>query len=202
VYRSYGPRSYLYAEMVFGNSFNVRSVIASTPQIPIYAMRTPRALSLAEIVERTHLSVDEVRRFNPALVERVPAEATLYLPYYISEFGPDVSFWRRPPSPSYVAVLNDFLRLDAGPERWDDPAFAPVLAAFKRRFRETNTEEGVVMETVLAYTMDQAYTSSRRALLSEFRRNERVGSLIERGMLELETSRSVQIAGTAAGTTF
>ena len=32
VYRSYGPRSYLYAEMVFGNTFNVRRLIASTPQ--------------------------------------------------------------------------------------------------------------------------------------------------------------------------
>src|SRR6185436_4824307 len=40
VYRSYGPRSYLYAEMVFGNSFNVRNLIASMPQEAIYAMRT------------------------------------------------------------------------------------------------------------------------------------------------------------------
>ena len=76
------------------------------------------------------LSADEVRRFNPALVERVPAQATLYLPVYVSEFGPDVSFWRRPPSPAYAAVLDDFIRLDAGPERWDDPAFAPVLTDF------------------------------------------------------------------------
>ena len=45
-------------------------------------------------------------------------------------------------------------------------AFAPVLADFKRRFRETNTEEGLVMETVLAYTMDQAYTSTRRSFPS------------------------------------
>ena len=126
VYRSYGPRSYLYAEMVFGNTFIVKNLMASTPQAPIYAMRTPRAISLAEIIARTGLSADEVRRFNPALVDRVPAEAMLYLPSYISEFGPDVAFWRRPPSPSYVAVLDDFMRLDAGPERWDDPAFAPV----------------------------------------------------------------------------
>jgi hypothetical protein len=69
VYRSYGPRSYLYAEMVFGNTFNVRSLMASTPQEPIHAMRTPRAISLAEIVSRTQLSADEVRRFNPALVD-------------------------------------------------------------------------------------------------------------------------------------
>jgi hypothetical protein len=193
VYRSYGPRSYLYAEMVFGNTFNVRRLIASTPQMSIYAMRTPRAISLPEIIKRTRLPADQVRRFNPALVERVPAQATLYLPYYDSEFGPDVAFWRRPASPSYVAVLHDFMRLAAGPEQWDDPAFAPVLKDFKRRFKETNTEEGVVMETVLAYAMDQAYTSSRRTLLSEFRRSEQVRRLIERGVLELD-AQTVRVA--------
>ena len=127
VHKSYGPRSYLYAEMVFGNTFNISRLIASTPQVSISAMRTPRPISLAEIVERTRLPADEVRRFNPALVERVPASATLYLPDYVSEFGPDVAFWRRPPSPSYAAVLDDFMRLEPGAEQWDDPAFAPVL---------------------------------------------------------------------------
>lgn len=192
VHRSYGPRSYRYAEMVFGNTFIVKSLIASTPQVRIYAMRTPRPISLAEIMKRTHLSADEVRRFNPALVARVPAQGTLYLPDYIGEFGPDVAFWRRPPSEAYVAVLDDFMRLDAGPERWDEPAFAHILTDFKRRFRETNTEEGGVMETVLAYAMDQAYTSSRRTLLSEFRSSGQVRRLIERGMLELDILRDAQ----------
>jgi hypothetical protein len=193
VYGSYGPRSYLYAEMVFGNTFNVRKLIASTPQMSVYAMRAPRAISLAEIVKRTGLPADEVRRFNPALVERVPARATLYLPQYVSEFGPDVAFWRRPASPSYVAVLHDFTRLAAGPEQWDDLAFAPVLQDFKRRFKETNTEEGAVMETVLAYAMDQAYTSSRRTLLSAFRRSEQVRRLIERGVIQLD-AQNVRVA--------
>jgi hypothetical protein len=192
VYRSYGPRSHLYAEMVFGNTFIVRNLRAATPQERIYAMRTSRTISLAEIMTRTGLSADEVHRFNPALVARVPAQGTLYLPEYISEFGPDVAFWRRPPSAAYVAVLDDFMRLDAGSERWDDPAFAHVLADFKRRFRETNTEEGIVMATVLAYAMDQAYTSSRRALLSEFRSSGQVRRLIERGMLELDVLRDAQ----------
>ena len=200
VYRSYGPRSHLYAEMVFGNSFNVRNLIESTPQEPIYAMRAPRAISLAEIIERTRLRADEVRRFNPALVERVPAQATLYLPQHVSEFGPDVAFWRRPASPSYVAVLNDFMRLRAGAEEWDDPAFKAVLTDFKRRFRATNTEEGVVMETVLTYAMDQAYTSPRRTLLSEFRRNEQVRRLIERGVLELAATRDARAARVATAT--
>src|SRR6185436_14919556 len=39
LYRTYGPRSYLYAEMVFGNLSTVRNLIASTPQTPIFAMR-------------------------------------------------------------------------------------------------------------------------------------------------------------------
>jgi hypothetical protein len=78
------------------------------------------------------------------------------------------------------------MRLDPGPERWDDPAFAPVLTEFRRRFSETNTEEGEVMATVLAYAMDQAYTSGRRGLLSEFRSNEQLRRLIDRGVLELD----------------
>ena len=189
VHRSYGPRSHLYAEMVFGNTFNVEHLIASTPQIPIYAMRPPRAIPLSEIVERTGLAADEVRRFNPALVDRVPARGTLYLPFQVSEFGSDVAFWRRPPSPSYTAVLDEFARLAPGTERWDDPRFAAVLTDFRRRFGDTNTEEGMVMATVLAYVMDQAYTSSRRALLAEYRNNEKVRSLIERGALELDARR-------------
>jgi hypothetical protein len=200
VYKSYGPRSYLYTEMVFGNTFNIRRLIASTPQMSISAMRTPRPISLAEIIERTRLPVDEVRRFNPALVEGIPAHGMLYLPDYVSEFGPDVAFWRRPPNPSYVAVLNDFMRLDPGPEQWDDPAFAPVLKNFRRRFRETNTEEGVVMETVLAYAMDQAYTSSRRTLLSEYRNSEKVRWLIERGVLQLDALRNTPTLGVAPPT--
>jgi hypothetical protein len=189
VYRSYGLRSHLYAEMVFGNTYNVRNLIASTAQTPVHAMRTPTAISLAEIIKRTGLSAAEVRRFNPALVDRVPARATLYLPSYVSEFGADVAFWHRPASPAYGAVLDDFIRLESGVERWDDPAFAPVLSEFRRRFRETNTEEGTVMETVLAYTMDQAYTSTRRSLLTEYRDDPKVRSLIEHGVLNLDAVR-------------
>ena len=92
-----------------------------------------------------------------------------------------------------LAVLNDFMRLDAGAERWDDPAFAPILNDFRRRFRETNTEEGAVMETVLTYAMDQAYTSSRRTLLSEFRSSAQVRKLFDRGVLTLDGLRNGQL---------
>ena len=80
VHGSYGIRSYLYAEMVFGNALTVSQLTASMSQVSIHAMRTPRAISLTEIVKRTGLPADEVRRFNPALVDRVPAGASLYLP--------------------------------------------------------------------------------------------------------------------------
>ena len=198
VHGSYGPRSHLYAEMVFGNAPSITDLIASTPQTSIHAMRTPRAIPLAEIVERTGLAADEVRRFNPALVDRVPAGGTLYLPSQIDELGADVAFWRRPAGPSYMAVLDDFVRLAPGVERWDDPQFAGVLADFRRRFKETNTEEGLVMDTVLAYTMDQAYASTRRALLAEYRNSEKVRSLTERGALELDAGRHAASRARAA----
>jgi hypothetical protein len=185
VHRSYGPRSYLYAEMVFGNTFIVNQLMTSTSQAPIHAMRTSGPITLAEITARTALTADEVRRFNPALDQRVPAASTLYLPVYIPEFGEEVAFWRRPADPSYAAVLNDFVGLEPGAERWDDPGFAPILADFRRRFSETATEEGTVMATVLAYAMDQAYTSGRRTILTEFRRNDDVSRLITRGVMEL-----------------
>jgi hypothetical protein len=152
-------------------------------------MRPPRAIALAEIVERTGLSADEVRRFNPALADRVPAQSALYLPLHVPEFGDDIAFWRRPAPHSYVTVLDDFMRLDAGPEIWDDPSFAPVLSDFRRRFTNTNTEEGTVMDTVLAYVMDQAYTSGRRSLIAEFRGSDQVRQLVERGRLELDVVR-------------
>jgi len=187
VHRSYGPRSYLYAEMAFGNTFIVSQLLTSTSQVPINAMRTPRAITLAEISTRTGLTDDEVRRFNPAVGQQVPAEGTLYLPVYIREFGEDVAFWRRPANPAYAAVLNDFVRLEPGAERWDDPGFAPILSEFRRRFIEARTEEGTVMATVLTYVMDQAYTSSRRMLLTDFRSNEAVDRLVARGVIELQT---------------
>jgi hypothetical protein len=184
LYRTYGPRSSLYAEMVFGNAYTVRSLMARLRQVPIFAMRTPRAIRLTDITRRTRLSADEVRRFNPALVRQVPARATLYLPTYIKEFGTDVSFWHRPASPEYAGVLDDFLHLDAPPERWDTRAFEPVLREFQRRFRATRSEEGEVMAVVLAYVMDDAYTSKRGEILAEFRGSDEVQRLFERGIRE------------------
>jgi hypothetical protein len=194
LYRTYGPRSYFYSEMVFGNTLNVAALTASIPQVPIYAMRAPRAIPLAEITRRTRLTVDEVKRFNPALLTRVPARGTLYLPSYVKEFGPDVSFWHRPADPSFATALNDFLRLDTGPDRWDDPAFEVVLRGFEKRFSETSTEEGTVMATVLAYALDETYLSRRGAILAEFRTSDMIRRLFDRAMVARDAERGSRAA--------
>jgi hypothetical protein len=183
LYRTYGPRSYLYAEMVFGNMATVRELIGSTTQEAIYAMRLPRATTLSDIVRQTRLSADQVRRFNPALVKRVPAHADLYLPTYVRGFGPDVSFWHRPANAKYTAALADFLSLDAAPERWEDGSMTPALRGFERRFRETKSEEGTVMATVLAFVIDYAESSGQREILAEFRADQSVQSLFDRALL-------------------
>jgi hypothetical protein len=189
IYKTYGPRSYRYAEMIFGNTFNVTDIAASTPQKSIYAMRTKRTIPLTEIMRHTGLSADQVRRFNPALVKRVPANATLYLPVYVKAFGADVAFWRQPADATFASLLNEFVRIDATPHEFDQPAFAPTLRAFQERFRNTGSEEGVVMATVLAYVMDEAATSGRREILDEFRSSADILQLFERSISERNAAR-------------
>jgi len=185
LFRTYGPRSFLYAEMVFGNAVNVQRLTAETPQEQVFAMRTPRAVSLAEVREKTGLSTDEVKRYNPALVRRVPAGANLYLPSYVEEFGPDVSFWHRNAEPEFAAVLSEFVQLQPGVERWHAPAFRATLAEFQRRFRETGSEEGTVMGTALAYIIGDLFQSRRGAILEEFRSSGSIERLFQQGVEEL-----------------
>jgi hypothetical protein len=52
---------------------------------------------------------------------------------------------------------------------------------------------------VLAYAIDQAYASPRRALLAEFRTSEEVRLLIARGVLELD-ARQAATSSLADGT--
>jgi hypothetical protein len=180
IYRTYGPRSHLYAEMVFGNTSTVRALRDSIPQQKIFAMRANRAIALTEITRRTGLSAEEVKRYNPALVRQVPKGANLYLPSYVADYGPDVSFWHRPASADYTAVLNDFVRLETSPEEWDAPSFNAVLRSYEARFRATGTEEGTVMATVLAYVMQER--SAYHRILTEYRNSQQIRSLFERGV--------------------
>ena len=186
LFRTYGLRSALYAEMVFGNMVNVGKLSVEYPQERIVAMRAPRAIPLTEITRKTGLRASEVKRFNPALLRKVPARANLYLPSYVKEFGPDVSFWHRPPSERYSSVLNDFLRLEATVRRWHQPAFRATLTDFQERFERTETEEGTVMATTLAYVISDLRTSRRAAILEDFRTNRKILSLFQRGMRELQ----------------
>jgi len=184
----YGPRSFRYAELVFGNMTTIESVKASVPQQRIFAMRARRALPLDEVTRRTGLSVDEVRRFNPALVNRVPAGANLYLPAYFEDLGTDVTFWHRPPSADYARVLDEFLRLDEhyGPEDWDDRSAVNALREFEARFRATDTEEGTVMAVMIAYVLEDLARSERFEILAKFRNSDRVRRLLELGARERE----------------
>jgi hypothetical protein len=185
LFRTYGPRSSLYAEMVFGNMVNVRRMTAEHQQTPIFAMRTTVPLRALDITARTGLKLDEVKRFNPALGARVPARANLYLPFYVKVFGEDVSFWHRPPTPEYAAALNDFLRLESGFERWHTVEFETTLRSFQERFERTNTEEGSVMATTLAYVISDLRTSRRAAILEDFRTSGRILELFKQGAEEL-----------------
>lgn len=189
---SYGPRSHLYAEMVFGNTVTIRQMREDVPQDRIYAIRTARAFTIDDISARTGLSVEKIRRYNPALVRRVPKGANLYLPVQGGQFGEDVSFWHRPATPEFQAVLGDFLSLDATPDEWDEPRFDRVLADFRRRFRETNTEEGAVMDAVLAYVMQEMPLTRR--VLNDFRASGEVRDLFQQGV----TRRAMAMAETGA----
>jgi hypothetical protein len=185
LFRTYGPRSFLYAEMVFGNTHNVSRLMSEMPQTLIFAMRTTRSIPLSEVVRTTKLSAEEIKRFNPAMVSGIPARADLYLPRYVPEFGADVSFWRRPASPAYLSVLNEFVRLEESVERWHEASFELVLRRFQDRFEETGTEEGAVMATMLAYVIDDLRTSRRSAILDEFRTSGRILRLFQQGVEEL-----------------
>jgi hypothetical protein len=192
LYRTYGYKSSLYAEMVFGNMVNVTRLTAEHPQYPIFAMRLTKSVQALDVSARTGIKPDEVKRFNPALGVRVPAQANLYLPFYVQQFGPDVSFWHRPPTAEYAAALNDFLRIDGGIARWHEASFETTLRTFQDRFEATRTEEGTVMATTLAYVISDLRTSRRAAILEDFRTSGRILDLFKRGVEELGLTISAQ----------
>lgn len=188
LYRTYGVRSFRYAEMVFGNTLTVQRLRQNIAQERIFAMRTTRPLPMGEITRRTSLTAGEVLRFNPALTRQVPARATLYLPMRVPEFGADVTFWHRAPNAAYAAALEAFLQLDAGVQRWHEAAFEPVLQSHRRRFEATGTEEGDVMATALAYVIQDLRTSRRAAILDDFRSSGQILALFKQGVAELASA--------------
>lgn len=189
LYGTYGPRSFSYAEMIFGNTINVIQLREEIPQQEIYAIRTSRALLIGEVSRRTGLSNDEIRRFNPALVNQVPRGATLYLPTMVEEFGTDVSFWHSAPTAEFSAILLEFLEMEYPLERWENPGFEPILRDFEARFAATGTEEGKIMGTMLAYHIAESYRSERSGILAEFRADPAIQELFDEGIAVLESAR-------------
>jgi hypothetical protein len=118
----------------------------------------------------------------------------LYLPRYVSAFGPDVSFWHRPMSEGYAEVLNDFLRLEVPLAEWDSHAFDPVLIAFRDRFLATQTEEGSVMATTLTFVLQGQRTSRQGEILAEFRTSDRILRLFDRGKIQRDAYLATQLA--------
>lgn len=183
---TYGPRSYRYAEMVFGNMTTVQNIRAAHPQEQIFAMRTNRDLSVSELRRATGLSTTVLKRFNPALVRRVPRGATVYLPVFDANLGSDVAFWQRPAPAEFEATLYDFLQLSAPLEEWESASFQPVLEGFRERFRATGSEEGMVMDAVLGYVIQEMPLLHRQ--LAAYRTDPDIDELFEQGMeLRLST---------------
>jgi hypothetical protein len=172
--------------MVFGNMLTVRRLTSQEPQTRIYAMRTTRTWGLDEIRRRADIPADEVLRYNPAIVRQVPARADLYLPSYVKDFGPNVSFWHRPAPARYAALLNEFLHIEGGVQRWHEASFETVLRGFEERFKDTNTDEGDVMASTLAYVIDDLRTSRRAAILEEFRTSGKILALFTQGVKEIQ----------------
>jgi hypothetical protein len=174
VYGTYGPRSFLYAEMIFGNAVTVDSFVSTTPQRRIFATRVRRPVSLERLATITKLSSEELRRYNPALTARVPANGTVYLPRALTTLGADVSFWHRSPKVSYASALDRFMALDVTLDEWNGEPFDAVLERFERQFAATKTEEGAVMATVLAYVLQDRQTSREREILRDFAGSDHV----------------------------
>ena len=190
VYGSYGPRSMLYAEMVFGNAANIERIRREVGQSRIHAMRLTRAVTLTEIATHTGLSADELRRYNPALTRRVPRGATLYLPSYVAAFGRDVAFWHRPPSEAFAAVLDEFVQLDLSPEEWASVSFDAVLEDFRKRFSATQSEEGTVMAATLVYAMQDRRTNRQAEILAEFRTSPHILRLFQQARQQRQAFRA------------
>jgi hypothetical protein len=181
---SFGPHSFRYAEIVFGNLRTIAELKKTTPQAQIFAMRPNHSIPFDEIAKRTKLSADEIRRFNPALINRVPAGANLYLPFYVEDFGSDTAFWHRPPTPDYWNVLGEFVRLDEhySLDQWHDGSVLTDLRLFATRFRATGTEEGDVMATVIAFVIDELKDGRQMEILAGFRSSGRARQLLEQGV--------------------
>ena len=191
VVRSYGPRSYLYSEMVFGNIYTAGEIVRDVSQARVYAMRANRDLPLGELARVTNLSEREIKRFNPALVNQVPEGATVYLPRHLEGLGEDVAFWRHPPADAFVSVLDDFLKLDLSLGQWYGSSGRRTIELYRTRFLDTDTEEGQAMATMLAYVAQEMFSGARSEILARYERDPDVIRLVSEGLWALGGHPSV-----------
>lgn len=185
IYGAYGPRSYRYAEMVFGNASTIEETIANAAQKPVFAMRTTRDITRDEIARRTGLPTAVIDHYNPALRKRVPAGANLYLPMYEPAFGADVSFWHEAAGAAFASLLDEFSAIDLPADQWGSARAGAALKEFEQRFRETGTEEGDVMATVLSYVRRES-AGPRARILANYRNSEAILDLFEQGVRATE----------------
>ena len=73
-----------------------------------------------------------------------------------------------------------------GVQRWHEASFEAVLHDFEQRFKDTNTDEGDVMASTLAYVIDDLRTSRRAEILEEFRTSGRILTLFNQGVKEVQ----------------
>jgi hypothetical protein len=190
VYGTYGPRSFRYAEMIFGNAATVAQLATTIPQQQVFAMRTPRAHTIAEIAKTAGLSTDEVSRFNPSSSRRLAAGSTIYLPRFVAALGSDVSFWHRRSNPAYASALNELLATELSLDEWNAPAFDAELEQLRHHFLESRSEEGAIMATVLAYVLEERRESAHGAMLQDFRTSDRIQQLFDAARQARDASKT------------
>jgi hypothetical protein len=72
------------------------------------------------------------------------------------------------------------MSLHVTPEAWEEPAFEETLSGFRRRFRATDSEEGVVMDAILGY-VTQELRAGRR-VMDAYRSSTRVQEAFDDGL--------------------
>jgi hypothetical protein len=167
----------------FGNTLTVRQLRARCRREDLRDAHEPGGAGRRDY-ERDQSAVSEVQRFNPALKRAgrrrhdLPAAA-----------GARARRRRHVLAARSIAGVHRRPRrlppARTGRARWHDASFEPVLQGYRKRFAATDTEEGDVMASVLAYVIGDLRTSRRAAILDEFRTSGEILQLFRQGAAEL-----------------
>ena len=183
LYRTYGARSSLYAEMVFGNMVNVGRLPAERR-----SHGSSRCARLGRFARSISPPDQALGRRSEAIQSGArctcAAQANLYLPFYVPALGGTCrsGIVRRP-----LGLRRRALRLRAPRGRRRAVARREVRAgtpAVPGRFSHRHRGR-VVMATTLAYVIGDLRTSRRAAILEEFRTSAHIMDLFKQGVEEL-----------------